>query len=199
MRTDVSAPDGAGEGAPRRALAELSAGRSPAIDESLRDRFAALLGSTPEAMHRAGGPVHLTASAFVVDAPGEHVALVWHHKGGFWVQPGGHIDPDETSFEQAARREVSEETGLEGLERLGPGPAMLHRHDLSAAFGACEEHWDVQYLLRAPAAAEDVPLRPSAESPRVIWSRWDALPEGTVADIPRTLRTLRPVVESLLP
>ncbi|MFC0675741.1 NUDIX hydrolase [Brachybacterium hainanense] len=180
------------------ALAELAAARSPAIDETLRARFGALLEAEPRLLHRDGGPGHMTASAFVVDAPGEHVALLWHRKGGFWVQPGGHVEEDETSFERAARREVAEEIGLAGLQRLGPGPAMLHHHGLDAAFGSCREHFDVQFLLRAPAPAAQLPLAPSPESPRVCWARWEEYPAGTVADIVPTLRRLRPVVRELI-
>lgn len=180
----------------RTALAELSAAVSPA-----RQDYLELLRSSPRALHRDGGPRHLTASAVVIDAPAEHVALMWHRKGQFWVQPGGHLEEGEASFEQAARREVTEEIGLEGLERVGAGPAVLHRHTLDAAFGRCEEHWDVQYLLRAPAPAAQLPLTASAESPEVLWVPWPlidggprrssaALPEGTVADMPGKLEEL---------
>ena len=180
----------------RTALAELSAAVSPA-----RQDYLELLRSSPRALHREGGQRHLTASAVVIDAPAEHVALMWHRKGQFWVQPGGHLEEGEASFEQAARREVTEEIGLEGLERVGAGPAVLHRHTLDAAFGRCEEHWDVQYLLRAPAPAAQLPLTASAESPEVLWVPWPlidggprrssaALPEGTVADMPGKLEEL---------
>src|SRR5699024_11735419 len=55
--------------------------------------------------------------------------LMWHRKGQFWVQPGGHLEEGEASFEQAARREVTEEIGLEGLERVGAGPAACSRSE----------------------------------------------------------------------
>src|SRR5699024_6461721 len=109
----------------------------------------------------------------------------------------------ETSLERAARREVAEEIGLEELERIGPGPAVLHQHALDAAFGACAEHWDVQYLFRAAAPASQLPLTASEESPEVRWVPWprtgegtardaSALPEGTVADLAATLEALAP-------
>src|SRR5690625_6934664 len=92
----------------RTALAELSAAVSRA-----RQDYLELLRSSPRALHREGGPRHLTASAVVIDAPAEHVALMWHRKGQFWVQPGGHLEEGGASFEQAARREVTEEIGRE--------------------------------------------------------------------------------------
>ncbi|WP_193104300.1 NUDIX hydrolase [Brachybacterium sp. FME24] len=186
------------------AFAELRATRDTTTgDPGVVEDYLALLESIPHALHREGGPRHLTASAVVIDEPAEHVALVWHRKGRFWVQPGGHLEADESSFERAARREVAEEIGLEDLQRVGPGPAVLHRHLLDAAFGACTEHWDVQYLLRAPARASALPLTASEESPEVRWVPWplhgdgpgrstSALPEGTVADMAGKLDALAP-------
>jgi len=46
------------------------------------------------------------------------VAMVRHRNGnGAWLFPKGHIDGDE-SDEEAARREIQEETGLSNLELL---------------------------------------------------------------------------------
>ncbi len=183
------------------ALAQLRRAEAAISGRELAREFQALLAGDPRLMHRVGGPRHLTASAIVVDAPLEHVALVWHRKGRFWVQPGGHIEPGETDLEAAARREVAEEVGLSELERIGEGPAMLHRHGLDAAFGSCAEHWDVQYLLRSTAPAAQSPLRVSEESAEVRWVPWPftgtvqeretaSLPEGTVPDLAATLRAL---------
>lgn len=185
---------------PEPALQQVRAARSAATGERIARQYESLLQQNPQAAYRDGGPVHLTASAIVVDAPGEHVALVWHRKGQFWVQPGGHLEPGETSLEAAALREVAEETGVDEVQRIGPGPAVLHQHDLAAAFGSCRAHWDVQYLLRTPRPAAMAPLRPSEESPEVIWAPWPllagarsrhrSLPAGTVADLGETLELL---------
>lgn len=177
-------------------LADLDHADSPLIDPRVREEFAQLVRTDPACLLRDGGPRHLTASAIVVDAPGRQVALVWHRKGRFWVQPGGHLERGETGFEAAARREVAEECGLPGLRRIGPGPVMLHRHDLSVAFGACREHWDVQFLFATDAPAAEVALSPSEETPTVRWFPRGEEPEGVVADLPDTLRRLDPVLEA---
>jgi 8-oxo-dGTP diphosphatase len=54
---------------------------------------------------------HFTASVAVVDDQ-DCVLLVQHRKSGLWLYPGGHVEANEDP-EQAARREVREEVGIE--------------------------------------------------------------------------------------
>jgi len=54
---------------------------------------------------------HFCASAFVINPADKKILLVKHHLWDKWVQPGGHIEDDETP-EEAAVREVYEETGI---------------------------------------------------------------------------------------
>ena len=53
---------------------------------------------------------HFTATGIVLHQ--DSVLLIEHAKLGWWMPPGGHIDPDEDPV-QAVLREVREETGLE--------------------------------------------------------------------------------------
>ena len=133
-------------------------------------------------------PAHLTASALVVDATGEHVLLALHRKGGFWAQLGGHCEPVDVTLLGAALREAGEESGIDGLQVLGRGPVDLDRHELSGAFGSCGEHLDVRYLVVAPPGAEPVV---SDESDDVRWFAWDALPADAVVDLSRLVSAAR--------
>ena len=54
---------------------------------------------------------HFCASAFVINPKDKKILLVKHKKFDRWLQPGGHIEDDETP-EEAATREVFEETGI---------------------------------------------------------------------------------------
>ncbi|MDD2181426.1 MAG: NUDIX hydrolase [Bacilli bacterium] len=54
---------------------------------------------------------HFCASVFVINPENKKILLVHHKKFNKWVQPGGHIEDNETP-EEAALREVYEETGV---------------------------------------------------------------------------------------
>ena len=57
-------------------------------------------------------PGHFTASGFVVSPDGSSLLLIHHRRLDRWLQPGGHIDPEDASPIAAAAREVTEETGV---------------------------------------------------------------------------------------
>ena len=65
--------------------------------------------------------------------------------GGFWACPGGGIDPGE-SPEEALRRELAEELGLEAPTILGP----LWRLTRLFSMPEWDGQTDVTYLVRAP-------------------------------------------------
>ncbi|MFD0480467.1 NUDIX domain-containing protein [Nonomuraea thailandensis] len=56
--------------------------------------------------------MHVTAGALLVRG-GAEVLLVEHRAYGIPLQPGGHLEPDDTSLLDAAVRELAEETGID--------------------------------------------------------------------------------------
>ncbi|MEJ5945278.1 NUDIX domain-containing protein, partial [Pseudokineococcus basanitobsidens] len=157
--------------------------------ELLRRRYLAHL-DVPGALRRGGAPDHLTASALVLDATGTHTLLVLHRRGGFWVQPGGHLEPDDPGTREGAARELHEETGLPASAVVvSELPADLDHHVLGDGFGRCRSHLDVAHLAVADRSA---PVRASAESDDVAWWPLDALPgadggPAVVGDLPPRL------------
>jgi 8-oxo-dGTP pyrophosphatase MutT (NUDIX family) len=86
-----------------------------------------LLSTKPTAFDRTEyRPGHITASAFVVHPSEPAAALMKHRKIGRWLQPGGHVEPDDGDIESAARREVEEEVGITQLISLGVTDVDVH-------------------------------------------------------------------------
>src|SRR5277367_1569279 len=107
---------------------------------------------------------HFTATGIVLHQ--DSVLLIEHAKLGWWMPPGGHIDPDEDPV-QAVLREVREETGLD-CQIIAP---QVFAHD-------AVQHIDCIYVLR-PAAD---PTALTAQEEEVTGLRW--VPMDQVADLP---------------
>jgi 8-oxo-dGTP pyrophosphatase MutT (NUDIX family) len=56
-------------------------------------------------------PMHVTAGALLVR--GTEILLVQHRAYGIVLQPGGHLEPTDSTLAGAAERELVEETGID--------------------------------------------------------------------------------------
>lgn len=128
-------------------------------ERSLR-RTLAMLDWLRAPMDETADPTHVTASAIVLGADGR-VLLHRHKRLGLWLQPGGHVDPGETC-EEAALREVAEETGLSGDLAAG-GPLHVDVHQGPRG----HVHLDVRWLVHTAAGVEPAPAE--GESQDVAW------------------------------
>ena len=127
--------------------------------------------------------VHVTGSAIVVGPRG--VVLLVHRKLGFWMQPGGHLEPGEDPA-TAAAREAFEETGLAVAHPID-GSCFVHADVHEAA--ASHVHLDLRFLLHA--LADDDPCPPVGESQQVRWFAWAEADAVADASLRGALRTAR--------
>lgn len=161
-------------------LAEALRRHAPADDEEAQDlaRIRAFVERHPDPFDRRIAAGHLTGSAIVVSARGDHVLLLHHRKLDRWLQPGGHADPGETTGEEVALREAREETGLVGLalDPRAPRPLDVDVHEIPPRGDEpAHEHLDLRYLV---LAAEGAALSPQlAEMHDLRWVAWDEVAE----------------------
>ncbi len=141
--------------------------------QSLREAFLGFLAARPDACERSCEPGHLTASALVLSASGAEVLLTLHPRVGSWLQLGGHCEPSDTTLAGAALREATEESGIAGLT-IEPVPVHVDVHPITCSLGVPTRHFDVRFLVHAPADATAVR---SDESLDLRWWPLNALPD----------------------
>jgi 8-oxo-dGTP pyrophosphatase MutT (NUDIX family) len=134
-----------------RLLAELESHPPDPDGYTARDRFLSFVRDTADPFTRANVG-HVTASTIITRAAGDAVLLRYHRKLGQWLQPGGHVEPEDDSVFEAAAREAREETGIEDF--VAPSGSRIldvDVHDIPSWRGEPPHiHYDVRYLLIAP-------------------------------------------------
>ncbi len=158
-----------------RGVDALLAQYRPVDDSETADvaRVRDLLATAPDPWSRAA-PLHLTASAVIVDPSSSRVLLRWHTKMGSWLQIGGHGDPGEVDPVAVVLREGEEETGLADLR---PWPDAALRHVVVVPVPAsprepAHEHADLRFVLATDSPDTARPERPTAPL------RWLTVPEA---------------------
>lgn len=140
---------------------------TPGCDEeaSHLSRMLALLDSPGDPLSRDHyDPGHFTASGFILSPDGGSVLLILHRKLNRWLQPGGHVDPQDADLFAAACREVREEVGIGEVSRAlqvdcsgvtpgagaGAGVFDVDIHPIPARkTEPAHEHFDVRFLVQA--------------------------------------------------
>ncbi len=137
---------------------------------------------------------HITASAVVARPDGSAFLLVHHRRLDRWLQPGGHIEPEDESTLAAALREAREETGIASFRApLGDRILDLDVHPIPAFPDRPPHvHFDLRYVA---TTLGDPPPHPSDE---VLAARWFGLPETPAAGVDASLARALKKAEALL-
>jgi 8-oxo-dGTP pyrophosphatase MutT (NUDIX family) len=132
-------------------------------------------------------PERATARLVIID-PRDRILLIRYwaariidparpEERGVWFTPGGGIDPGETP-EEAARRELHEETGLSGLPI---GPCIATRSALVDIFARVAFTHERYFLVRTPSDHFDNSRLAETDFDPVIDMRWRDRSEMTTS------------------
>ena len=192
-RFEMDDPALVGSSEPRAAWHHVSPIHVPELDDAKR-KFFELAALDPGALDRSTAPGHLTGSALVLNHDATETILLFHTKLQRWLQPGGHAD-GEANLARVALKEATEETGIEGLQIVDPA-IDIDIHNVAPDGADPVYHYDVRFLVFAPADAEPVS---NHESQDIRWVPFDQLDDyGLDAGHHRLITAGRAVADLLL-
>lgn len=141
-------------------------------------------------------PGHFTASAFLLSPARDAVLLILHGKLKRWLQPGGHVAPEDATLMAAAARELMEETGVASV---ASDATLLDVdvHVIPALRGEPEHrHFDVRFLFQA----QSLEVQAGSDAKDVRWVRLaDVSGVESDASVMRAVSKLERRVLSQLP
>ena len=111
------------------------------------------LGQDRDVYVRSCRAAHMTASAWVVSSDRQYVLMAYHNLYRSWSWLGGHADGEKDLLE-VARREVTEESGVEHLRAVSPEIFSIEilnveGHEKRGAYVPSHLHLNVTYLFEA--------------------------------------------------
>ena len=139
------------------------------ITDAERDdhaRMTAFVEANADCFERSLLEGHITGSAWILNHDRTATLLTHHRKLDLWLQPGGHADGDP-DVRQVALREAVEESGIADLVLASHEIFDLDIHRIPARKNEpAHLHYDVRFLIQAPAGAQFVV---SEESHALAW------------------------------
>ncbi|MFN2384721.1 MAG: NUDIX hydrolase [Thermoanaerobaculia bacterium] len=172
-------------------LEHLRSYRGAPAETAILGRFVRLLEGAADPFSRENTD-HVTASTVIARSSRGEALLRYHRRLGRWLQPGGHVEPEDASVFDAALREAREETGIGDFQApLGNRILDLDVHDIPGSAGQPpHRHFDVRYLLIAPPGSE------VSEAHRTRWVPFESLAgEDTEASLSRVAGKARQWLE----
>ncbi len=156
-------------------------------EQTSLDRFRELLVVPGDIFSRSHfSPGHVTASAVVLNGAGDRIALIKHTKLQKWLQPGGHVEPGDTSLTSAVLREVVEECGPIELETAGLFDIDVHPIP-PLGFEPAHLHFDVRLLCRVVGGE----VADTGEVDEVMWFSLEDPPDPIGSSVARLIAKAR--------
>jgi len=140
-------------------------------EEKSRELILALLELTEAPFSRDQfHPGHITCTAAVLHPDSDHVLLMHHHRHRRWLLPGGHVEEDDVTPSDTAKREAIEETAV----RIGDSSAgTLVGMDVHAIPARKREPLHLHHDLIFAFHANSAEFALTDEAPEVAWCGLD--------------------------